>query len=133
MLDQINPGEWAAHHLGVDFYGVHAVFSVNDPEGQIVGAAVLHNRTKYSVDLSYYGPGTMTMGLLRAVAASALDAGFLRVTVQCPASRKRLKRFYSRMGLKFEGKRSDYYGPGKDGVVYAALAPLLLKLASRGR
>lgn len=131
MLAPINPGEWAAHNLGVDFHAVHAVFAVHDPDGELVGAAILHNRTKYNVELTYYGPGTMTMGILREIARSALEAGMLRITVQCHASRKRMARNLSRIGLKFEGRRRDYYGPGKDGLMYAVNSSLLLKLARR--
>lgn len=125
----INPGEWAAHNLGCDFVGVHAVFSVHNQNQELVGAAVLHDRSKYNVELSYYGPGTITMGLLKAIAVSALDAGFLRISVKVRT--KRMARHMTRIGLKYEGRQADMYGPGKDALLYCVSAPLLLKLARR--
>ncbi len=135
MLDRatsIDPGAWAAHNLGVDFYGVHAVFAVRNEAGDLVGCAVLHDRTKYDVELSYYGPRTVTLGLLKAVSISALEAGMIRITNKCSARDKRMARHYTKLGLQYEGRMKDHRGPGHDTLIYAARAPLLLKFARRG-
>lgn len=128
----LDPGAWCAHNLGVDFYGVHAVFAVKNAGGDLVGCAVMHDRTRYDVQLSYYGPNTVTIGLLKACAVSALEAGMLRVTCHCSSRNKRLARHFTRIGLAYEGRLKDALGPGHDQLVYAARAPLLLKLARRG-
>jgi len=126
----LDVGHWAAHNLGTDFYGVHAVIAVHRA-GQVVGAAILHDRTKYDMELSYYGPGSMNMATLRDIATTALDAGMLRLTIRIPETRRKMARFLTRIGCRFEGKIIDYYGPAKDAVLYAATYPLMTRLARR--
>jgi hypothetical protein len=134
MLDQtdlIHPGAWAAHNLGVDFYGVHAVLAVKNPRGELVGCAVLHDRTKYDCQMSYYGPGTMNLRLLKAVSQSALESGMLRLTVHLSSRDKRMARHMTGIGLKYEGRMKDHRGPNHDTMIYGAPASVLLKFARR--
>jgi hypothetical protein len=127
----IDPGAWCAHNLGVDFYGVHAVLAVRDADGDLVGCAVLHSRTKYDCELSYFGPRTMTLGMFKAIAISALNSGMIRVTVALSSKDKPMARHMTRIGLQYEGRLKDHRGPGHDTVLYAVRAPLLLKFARR--
>lgn len=120
---------WCAGKLGVDFYGVHQAFGMTGPDGNLVAAAVLHNRTKYAMELSYYGPGTMRAGMYREFAKSALDAGMLTLTMTVRS--RKIARHLTRIGCKYVGAIPDMYGAGKDALIYAATAPLLLKLSRR--
>src|SRR5262245_55377566 len=111
---------WVAGRLGVDLYGVHQAFGSLGPTGDLIAGAVLHGRTKYFMELSYYGPGTLRAGMYRELAQAALDAGMLTVTMTVRS--KKLARHLSRIGCRFVGAVPDLHGAGKDGLIYAATA-----------
>lgn len=79
--------------------------------GQIIGAVIWQNFNGHNVDVSYYGPGTVTPGVARAVARFTLrEFDPARVTVMTAKANKRIARFFTRIGAKFEGVMRDYYG-----------------------
>lgn len=84
---------------------------IMDEQKQLVGVALWHNWNTANVDFSYYGHGTLTMGLVRALARYAItefDAS--RVTVLVMKKRKRYLKTVLKFGFKCEGVQRCYYG-----------------------
>ena len=82
-----------------------------DEQKALVGVALWQNWNTANVDLSYYGSGTLTMGLVRALAKYAItefDAS--RVTVLVMKKRKRYMKAVLKFGFKCEGVQRCYYG-----------------------
>lgn len=81
--------------------------------GQLVGAAVLHNMSRYDVELSYYGPGTITADMCKLCALAVWNAKLLRISIRMPRAVKHRTRTLVRLGFKFEGIARNLYGPGR--------------------
>ncbi len=88
-----------------------ACIGLIDPEGAIQGACMLHGYQGYDVQLSWYGVGTVTPGIARAVATFILEEfDPARLTFIVSKRNKRLIRSCQRFGFKLEGAQRCYYG-----------------------
>lgn len=117
---------WVAERLPTDFHHVLAAIGVLDGEpGEmtLVGGAVLHNWSKYDIEMSYFGPMSFSPPMGRAVAEVALAAGVERMTIRIPRRASKLGRFLTAQGWKFEGTQRRMYGPNKadDAIMYGML------------
>lgn len=113
---------WAAQKLGSCFYGCLGGIGVLDKEGNLSGAAVLHDWTATNVELSYYGDFSSDMA--KAIAWKAFDVnGVLRVSANVPRRKKRILRAMPKLGFICEGVKRCYYGPYKadDAVMFGML------------
>lgn len=77
----------------------------------VVGAILLQNFNGTNVELSYYGPNTLSVGIVRAIARIIIgEFNASRLTVVTSKKNKRLLRSIQRFGFKFEGIQRCYYG-----------------------
>lgn len=77
----------------------------------LVGAILFHNWNGSNVELSYYGHGTLTLGVIRCL-ARYINCTFdpSRLTVTVSKRQKTLQRSVQRLGFKLEGTQRCYYG-----------------------
>ena len=119
---------WVAERLPVQFLGVLAAIGVLDGEagGQmaLVGGAVLHNWSRYDIEMSYFGPMTFSPNMGEAIARAALEAGVQRMTIRIPRRASKIGRFLTAQGWHWEGIQRRLYGPTKadDAIMYGMLA-----------
>lgn len=75
------------------------------------GAILLHNFNGTNLELSYYGPRSLTPGIARAIAKAVVaEFNAARVTVVTSKKNKRLMRAILKFGFKLEGAQRRYYG-----------------------
>lgn len=82
-----------------------------DSRGKLVGGVFFHNWNGSNIEIAYYGRGTMTLGIYRALARYAItefDASRL-TAVTCKKNRQLIKGLL-KTGFKFEGTQRCYYG-----------------------
>lgn len=80
-------------------------------DGKFAGAVLFHNWNGYNVELSYFGKGTMSAGIVRCLARFILVTfSPSRLTVVTSKRNKRLLRSFQRLGFKLEGLQHCYYG-----------------------
>lgn len=122
MLDnQQAVSEWVALKLGTRFGYILGTVGYLDKEGTLIGAAVLHDHTKYDVELTYFGKGTLSLDMCKAIAwLSFMRGNVLRVSICVPRKKKRLRVGFEKIGWKYEGIKHQYFGPSKncDGIMY---------------
>jgi RimJ/RimL family protein N-acetyltransferase len=108
---------------------------IDNVTGKIVGAVIFQNFNGMNIELSYYGPRTVTYGIVRAVARVALN-GFnvARLTVVTSKKNRRLMRGLLKIGFKLEGHQRCYYGHEDNnkntGVRFVMFREHLKKLAN---
>lgn len=106
--------DWVGRKADVSFIEVHATVGLINEEGILVGGAVLHNRSRFDLELSYYGPGTLSAGLLKLLAWMAFErAGVDRVTIKTRRGNVRMRKALPHLGCHLEGIQENLYGPGK--------------------
>lgn len=116
---------WVAGQLGVVFYALRAAIGVIDGSGTLLGGAVLHSWSKHDMELSYYGPGTLSAGMVRMLAIIAFeDTPVSRVTIRVPKANKPMRLALPKFGFKFEGVQERLYGPRTrdDGILFGITA-----------
>ncbi len=122
MLDnQQAVSEWVGLKLGTRFSNLLGTVGYLDKEGTLIGAAVLHDHTKYDVELTYFGKGTLSLDMCKAIAwLSFIRGNVLRVSICVPRKKKRLRIGFEKIGWKYEGIKHRYFGPSKncDGIMY---------------
>jgi RimJ/RimL family protein N-acetyltransferase len=87
-----------------------AVGVIDEKSGGLVGAAIFQNFNGNSLDFSYYGERTLSLGITRALARVALSMGAARVTIMTSKKNKRILRWLPKIGCKLEGTSRRYYG-----------------------
>ena len=98
---------------------------------RIVGAALYHAWNGPDVEISYYGPQTMTLGIIKALARVAVNhLGVSRITARTAKSNKAITRGIKGLGFEYEGIRHNAYG-GADAVMYGLYGRNLARLAGR--
>lgn len=81
-------------------------------DGNLVGAILLQNYNGSNIELSYYGPGTLSAGIVRVVSRiGILEFNLSRVTVVTSKKNKKLMRSLQRFGFSLEGAQKCFYGP----------------------
>ena len=80
-------------------------------DGELTGGILLQSWNGFNVELSYYGPKTLTLGVTRCLARYLLSAfNPSRVTVTVSRKRKNLMRGLRKMGFAVEGTQRRFYG-----------------------
>jgi RimJ/RimL family protein N-acetyltransferase len=80
--------------------------------GQIVGAALFSSYNTVNAEFSYYGKGTLTLGIVKALAKIALyELHLARLTVIVPKRPSFLLKKLAKFGFRYEGVQRRYYGP----------------------
>jgi RimJ/RimL family protein N-acetyltransferase len=102
---------WAFAQWGLHPTKVDRGFGVIGKDGKIHGAILLQNFNGTNIELSYYGPRTLSPGIVRSIARTViLEFNAARVTVVTSKKNKRLMRSLSRFGFKLEGSQRRYFG-----------------------
>ena len=115
---------WVAKQMNVNFTEVLGTIGILDGEGVLIGGAVLHNYTRYDVELSYFGKGTLDFAITKAIGWIAfVKGGVERLTLCVPRKRKRLLRALPKIGFHHEGIQRRKFGPNKsdDGILFGML------------
>lgn len=96
----------------------------------IVGACLFHAHNGPDVELSYYGPGTLTLPLVKGIARIAVKhLGVSRITART-ARNNRLRKSIHKLGFEFEGVRKCAYGE-HDALMYGLYGKNLARLAGK--
>lgn len=100
-------------------------------EGLLVAACMFHAHNGPDVELSYYGPKTLTLGLVKGIAKIAVDQlGVSRITARTSRSNKLMTRGIRKVGFQYEGVRKCGYG-NQDAIMYGLYGANLAKLAGK--
>ena len=127
---------WAYKTFNIFAQPVDKAFGIVNPKGTLIGAILFQNFNGVNIELSYYGPKTLTSGIVRIIARVSIghfNAG--RLTVVTSRRNKRLIRGLIKIGFKLEGIQRCFYGH-KDckkntGVRLVAFRPDLSRVAYR--
>jgi hypothetical protein len=80
-------------------------------DGELAGGILLQSWNGFNVELSYYGPRTLTPGIIRCLARVLLTVFNLsRVTVTVSRKRRGVMRGLRKLGFVVEGTQRCFYG-----------------------
>jgi RimJ/RimL family protein N-acetyltransferase len=116
--------DWASKKFGYKFQYVNSAIGVIDRDGLLIGAAVFQASNGTNVEFSYFGPGSLTLGITRKLISFAFNQmKVCRVTAKTPRRNRTVNRALPRFGFKMEGVMKHYYGPKKrlDAIVFGLL------------
>ena len=100
-------------------------------DGLLVGVCMFHAHNGPDVELSYYGPKTLTLGLVKGIAKIAVEhLGVSRVTARTSRSNKAMTRGIRKVGFQYEGVRKCGYG-NQDAIMYGLYGANFAKLAGK--
>lgn len=102
---------WAFKNFNIAPYPVDRAVGIVDQDGKLLGAALFHFCTGYNVELSYYGPRTLTVGIvhiLATITAEMFNAS--RCTVVTSKRNRRLMKSLVKLGFRLEGTQRCYFG-----------------------
>lgn len=78
---------------------------------KIVGAALFTSFNTVNAEFSYYGKGTLTLGIVRSLTKIALyELRLARCTVIVPKRPSFLLKKLNKFGFRYEGVQRRYYG-----------------------
>ena len=94
----------------------------------IVGSIIWNAYRGHDIEISYYGPKTMTLGIARECARLAVDHfGVSRVTARTMKSNKTMTRGVKKIGFEYEGIIHSH----NDEVMYGLYGKNLARLAGK--
>lgn len=80
-------------------------------EGSLVGGILLQNYNGLNIELSYYGPWTLSAGIVKVLARIGINEfNVSRATIITSKKNKRLMRSLQRFGWRLEGTQRCFYG-----------------------
>jgi RimJ/RimL family protein N-acetyltransferase len=98
-------GAWAKQNYGADFGTVFTAIGVLR-DGEIVGAAILNDYANGNIEFSYFGPGSASLRIIRAVAHTAFVInGCDRVSATTLETNDRAIEALVKLGFRHEGTR----------------------------
>lgn len=132
LLDRdVSVAAWAFNTF--NFFPTQYCMAVGilNEEGLLVAACLFHAHSGPDVELSYYGPNTLTAGLVKGIAKIAVERlGVSRITARTSRSNKAMTRGIRKVGFQFEGVRKCGYGD-QDAIMYGLYGKTLAKLAGK--
>lgn len=123
--------QWAKDKYAAGLPPYIQAMGIVDDEGNIRGAATLHEFNGFNVELCYWGPGTASIHIARQITAICFDGlKVLRITCRTPRGNKVLVKHLPRIGFRYEGLLRRYYGPTRahDAILFGALRSDALRL-----
>jgi RimJ/RimL family protein N-acetyltransferase len=100
-------------------------------DGVLKGSIMWHAYRGHDIEISYYGPRTMTLGIARTCAKIAMDHfGVSRVTARTARSNKTMTRSVKKIGFEYEGISHHGYGE-QDAVMFGLYGKNLARLAGK--
>src|SRR5882672_11230562 len=110
-------GAWVFHRFQIILIGIDLAVAVVEHD-QIIGVCIFQAHNGPDVELSYYGPKTLTLDIVKGLAKIAVDhLGVCRITARTAKSNKMMTRGIKKIGFEYEGIRHHAYGD-KDAVMY---------------
>ena len=104
---------------------------IAEREKGLVGAFLFHAHNGPDVEVSYYGPGTMTPEIVKGIAKIAVEQlGVSRITARTSRD-NHLRKSIHKLGFEFEGVRKCGYGEDHDALMYGLYGKNLAKLAGK--
>lgn len=120
---------WTRNTFGIQPYKYEMAVGIVE-QGEIVGSVMWHAYRGHDIEISYYGPKTMTLGIARACAKVAMDHfGVSRVTARTSRSNKPMTKGVKKIGFEYEG--IIHVGPKQDEVLYGLYGRNLARLAGK--
>jgi RimJ/RimL family protein N-acetyltransferase len=112
---------WVAANLDADLGRIYAAIGLLDQSGTLVAGGVLHNWSKYDMELVYFG--RLTPAMVRALVKAAERAEVERVTVRVARRNRRIARGLTKFGFAWEGIQRRLCGPTRadDAIVYGRM------------
>lgn len=99
--------------------------------GSLVGSILWQGFRGHDIEISYYGPKTMTLGIARTCARMAVDHfGVSRVSARTARTNKVMTRGIKKIGFEFEGICHNAYGE-TDAIMYGLYGKNLARLAGK--
>src|SRR5258706_2258150 len=128
--------DWAYKSFNIFSQPVNKAYGIVDPKGNLLGAILFQNFNGVNLELSYYGPRTLSSGIVRIIARTALGHFHAaRLTVVTSQRNKRLIRALMKIGFRLEGVQRCFYGHDDNkrntGVRLVAFHDALSKVAYR--
>jgi RimJ/RimL family protein N-acetyltransferase len=106
--DEVAAWAFATHNKAPTH--VNRAFGIVE-NSQIIGAALFSHYNSMNADLSYYGKGSVTPGIIRALARVALyELHLSRCTVIVPKRPSFLLKKLTKFGFRYEGVQRRFYG-----------------------
>lgn len=122
---------WAFQTFGFHPTSFCMAVGIADSERGLVAACLFHAHNGPDVELSYYGPGTVTLPIVRGIAKIAVEyLGVSRITARTHRSNKTVTRGIKGLGFEYEGVRKCGYGD-QDAVMYGLFGKNLARLAGK--
>ena len=109
--DDVRVAAWVYSTYKMFPIPVNRAYGLVETDGTLVGAALLQNYNGVNIELSYYGPWTLSLGLVREIirlGVTEFNVG--RATVLTSKKNKRLIKSLLRFGWRFEGVQRCFYG-----------------------
>ena len=120
---------WTYQKFGVVCTKVDLAVGILEDKA-LVGAAFFQAHNGPDIELSYYGPKTVTLGVARGIAKIAIDHfGVSRITVRTTKDNEMMKNV-EKLGFVYEGIRHQAYGE-EDAVMYGLFGKKLARLAGK--
>jgi RimJ/RimL family protein N-acetyltransferase len=112
---------WVAAQLEADLGRIYAAIGLLDQSGALVAGGVLHNWSKYDMELTYCG--RLTAEMVRTLDAAVRKAEVARVTVRIARRNRRIARGLAKFGFAWEGIQRRLCGPTRadDGIIYGRM------------
>jgi hypothetical protein len=96
----------------------------------LIAACLFHAHNGPDVELSYYGPNSLTLDIVKGIARIAVEyLGVSRITARTSRTNK-LRKSIHKIGFAFEGVRKCGYGD-QDALMYGLYGKNLAKLAGK--
>lgn len=122
---------WTFSQFGAKNFNSNMALAIIE-EKRMVGSVFFHAHNGPDIEISYFGPSTMTRGLWKEICGIAIDHfGVARITARTSKDNKQMTRGIHKLGFVFEGIRHNGYGNGKDAVMYGLFGKNLARLAGR--
>lgn len=121
---------WTKSKFGFGSGNYDMAIGIIDDE-ELVGSALLHAYNGHDVEVSYYGPKTIDLGVMRKLARLCVDnLGVSRITVRTARNNKTMTRGITKLGFQYEGIRHNAYGE-YDAIMYGLYGKKLMRLAGK--
>ena len=116
--------DWLKDRLNAQVEGLYTTIGVLDENGALLGGGMLHNWTRYDMELTYYGQDTMSRRVFQKIAEAGEEANCHRMTIRVPRGHRKTLVSLPRLGFKYEGTQRRFYGPRKadDAIAFGILA-----------
>lgn len=125
--------DWTYKTFNLIPYPINRAFGIVE-DGKLVGGVLFQNFNGYNVEMCYYGPQTLSLGIVRSLARVAVSFNVSRGTVITSKRNRRLMKSLVRIGFKLEGSQRRFFGekdiPRNTGVRFVMFREDIDRLAA---